>query len=214
MKILISFIILLLSSSLFFTQKINTLKCTITYLPTIKNENDQTKFSKKEARKIDSLINLKTFEINLDKKFSEKFHKLYNEKDYKGKNLYILSDDILKKIKSENKIILNFNEIDSLNTKNFMDAISGVIDGAPFTLTAKTKINMIKFIDNLSAGPTLLNLREYLIFYYFFKEKQFCGNTDLIRHYFSDENMLKYTLYGLLRIDQIKNQSFVSKQNQ
>lgn len=202
------------SSSLFFTQKNNTIDCRITFLPTVKNENNLTRFSKKDAVKIDSLINLKIFEIIFDHKLSQKFEEFSNQKDFKGNSLYNLSNDILKKIKSENKIILNLNEIDSLNKKNFMDVLSGVIDGAPFTLTAKTKINKLKFIDNLSAGPTLLNLREYLTFYYFFKEKQFCGSTDLIRHYFSDEIMLKYTLYGLLRIDQIKNQSFVSGQNQ
>lgn len=195
----ISLLFITLFSVLAYGQKIN---CQITYLPTIRSEDKLTRISKNQFAKIDSLISLENFQIDLSNQDMETLTELYNTRDFEGNRIYNMADSTFSKILIEKKIKLDFRLINKISEKSIIDLISGTIDGAPFILTIKTKNNNFQFINNFADGLTFKNIREYLIFYFIYKDLRFCKNDNkLVEDYFSTENMLKNLLYCISRIE-------------
>ncbi|MFN1216790.1 hypothetical protein ACKW6Q_07350 [Chryseobacterium kwangjuense] len=202
MKTLIHLLFLIIFSGSVSGQRSNTIDCKITYLPSIKNDDKLIKISKQQAKKTDSLIALKSFKIKLSQDDINKFNELYNRKAFDGERIYKISDSTYSKILKNKEVELDLNLINTIGAKSILDLISGVIDGAPFTLTAKTSNNTFIFNDNFRGMPKLIELREYLIFYFIYQETKFCKPSNkLVEEYFSREKLLKNIMYSLTRIE-------------
>ncbi|MCS3871440.1 hypothetical protein J3D55_004356 [Chryseobacterium ginsenosidimutans] len=196
------FLLFFLLSHFAFGQKINTIDCRIAYLPSIKYDNKTIQISKDQAKKIDSLISLKTFKITFTENDIAQIKELYNKKTFDGTKIYKISDSTYSKILSEKQIKLNFERIDTLPEKSIEDIITNVVDGAPFRLTAKTRKNKFLFENNFAGGFKFKELRKYLIFYSIYHNIEFCNPSNkIVKEYFSRENFLKTLIYCLTRIE-------------
>ncbi|MCS4303333.1 hypothetical protein [Chryseobacterium sp. BIGb0232] len=202
MKILLSIIFITVSNIFVSGQNKNTISCKITYLPTIRYENTSTKISKKQAKKIDSLIHLKSYTIDLNDNDLKMIKELYEKNNFEGNKIYKISESAFLKLLKEKEIIIDFNSIKSISEKSITDLLSSVIDGAPFTLTANTKNSYLIYEDNFSGMPSLKKLQQYLIFYTIYNERTFCkNNNELVKNYFGRENLMKNMMYFMEKME-------------
>ncbi|MFS4430419.1 hypothetical protein [Chryseobacterium sp. S90] len=183
-------------------QNKNTINCKITYLPTIRHESTSTKISKIQAKKIDSLIHLKSYKVDLNDNDLKMLKELYDKEDFQGNKIYKISELTFLILLKEKEIIIDFDRINLFSEKSITDLISSVIDGSPFTLTLNTKNNQLTFTNNFSGMPRLKELREYLIFYSIYNELTFCGNdNELVKNYFGRKNLMKNLIYFMEKLE-------------
>ncbi|MDR3025895.1 hypothetical protein [Chryseobacterium sp.] len=183
-------------------QNRNTINCKIAYLPTIRHENTSTKISKKQAKKIDSLIQLKSYKIDLNDNDLKMIKEFYDKKDFQGNKIHKISELAFLTLLKEKEITIDFDSINSFSEKSITDLISSVIDASPFTLILNTKNNQLTFTNNFSGMPRLKELREYLIFFSIYNELSFCKNdNELVKNYFGRKNLMKNLIYFLERIE-------------
>ncbi len=183
-------------------QKRNTINCKITYLPSIRYEDKSVKISKIQAKKIDSLINLKSYKINLTDDDLEMLKELYDKKDFSGNKMYPVSESAFLKLTRQKEINIDPETIRSLSEKSVTDLLSSVVDGSPFILTASTKNNRLTYKNNFSGIPGLKGLNQYLIFYFIYHEVTFCQNGNkLVSSYFERQNLMKNIMYFLVRME-------------
>lgn len=202
MKTLLAIIFITVSPIFVFGQNKNTISCKITYLPSFRYENTSTKISKEQAKKIDSLILLKSYKINLSDNDIKMIKELYEQNDFEGNKIYKISESAFLKLLNEKEIIIDFNSIDSVSEKSITDLISSVIDGSPFTLTANTKNNHLIYEDNFFAMPIFRKLQKYLIFYTIYHEITFCKNDNkLVKDYFGRKNLMKNIIYFMGKLE-------------
>ena len=202
MKTLLAIIFITVSHIFVLGQNKNTISCKITYLPTFRYENTSTKISKEQATKIDSLIHLKSYKINLSDNDIKMIKELYEQKDFEGNKIYKISESAFLKLLNEKEIIIDFNSIHSVSEKSITDLISSVIDGSPFTLTANTKNNHLTYEDNFFAMPIFRKLQKYLIFYTIYHEITFCKNDNkLVKDYFGRKNLMKNIIFFMGKLE-------------
>ncbi|MFS4473949.1 hypothetical protein [Chryseobacterium sp. T20] len=202
MKNLLTIIFIIISHAFVSGQNKNTISCKITYLPTISHENKSTKISKIQARKIDSLVHLKSYKIDLNDDDLKVIKELYEKNDFQGKKIYKISESTFLTLLKEKEITIDFDSINSVSEKSITDLISSVIDGSPFTLTVNTKNNQLTFTNNFSGMPRLKELREYLIFYSIYNEISFCKNdNELVKKYFERKNLMKNVMHFMEKME-------------
>ncbi|HCA08219.1 hypothetical protein [Chryseobacterium sp.] len=202
MKILLSIIFITFSNIFISSQNKNTISCRITYLPTIQYEDTSVKISKEQAKKIDSLIHLKSYTIDLNDNDLKMIKEFYEKNDFKGNKIYKISESTFLKLLKEKQIIIDFNSIKSVSEKSITDLISSVIDGSPFTLIANTKNNHLIYEDNFSGMPRLKELHKYIIFYALYNERNFCkNNNELVKNYFGRKNLIKNIMYFIEKLE-------------
>ncbi len=202
MKIKLLFLAVILSLSFVSAQKTNKIDCRITYLPSIKYDSATTIISKDLARKIDSLVALKTFKITFTENDIVKIKELYSKKSIDGTKIFDVSDSVYCQMLNEKQFTLHFNEIEKLPLKSIVDVLGSVIDGAPFRLTAITNNNTFKFENNFAGGPKFKELKNYLVFYTIYQETKFCGvSNKSAETYFSRDYFLKTLLHCIDRIE-------------
>lgn len=202
MKSLLVTILIAVSPIFVFSQNRNTIRCKITYLPTIQHENTSTKISKIQAKKIDSLIHLKAYKIDLSDQDVKILKELYDKKDFKGNTIYKISESTFLTWIKQKEIKIDFNAINSVSEKSITDLLSSVIDGSPFILTVSTGNSQLTFKDNFSGMPGLKELQEYLIFYSIYNELTFCkNNNELVRNYFGKETLMKNMMYFIEKME-------------
>ncbi|MFZ4930360.1 hypothetical protein [Chryseobacterium sp. Mn2064] len=191
MKTLLSIIFITVLHIFVSGQNKNIISCKITYLPTIQYEDTSTEISKEQAKKIDSLIHLKSYTIDLNDNDLKMIKELYEHK---------ISESTFLKLRKEKEIIIDFNSIKLVSEKSITDLLSSVIDGSPFTLTANTKNSHLIYNDNFSGMPRLKELQKYLIFYAIYNELPFCRNdNELVKAYFERKNLIKNIMYFIMR---------------
>ncbi|MBB6331814.1 hypothetical protein HNP24_002764 [Chryseobacterium sediminis] len=202
MKNLLAIIFITVSHIFISGQNRNTINCKITYLPTIKHENTSTKISKIQAKKIDSLIQLKSYKIDFNDNDLKMIKELYDKEDFQGNKIHKISELAYLTLLKEKEITIDFDSINLFSEKSITDLISSMIDGSPFTLTVNTKNNQLTFTNNFSGIPRLKELQEYLIFYSIYNELIFCKNdNELVKNYFGRKNLMKNLIYFLERIE-------------
>lgn len=201
MKNLLAIILITVSPIFVFSQNRNTINCKITYLPTIKYENTSTKISKVQAKKIDSLILLKSYKIDFSDDDLKMIKELYEKKDFQGNKIYKISESSFLTLLKQKEINIDFDGI-NLASQSITDLLSSVIDGSPFILTASTKNNQLIFKDNFSGMPGLKEFQEYLIFYFIYNEITFCkNNNELVKYYFGRGNLIKNMMYFMEKME-------------
>lgn len=202
MKNLLAIIFIIAFHIFISGQNRNTINCKITYLPTIRHESTSTKISKIQAKKIDSLIHLKSYKIDLNDNDLKMLKELYDKEDFQGNKIYKISELAFLTLLKEKEIIIDFDRINLFSEKSITDLISSVIDGSPFTLTLNTKNNQLIFTNNFSGMPRLKELQEYLIFYSIYNELTFCKNdNELVKNYFGRKNLMKNLIYFMEKLE-------------
>ncbi|MBB4807427.1 hypothetical protein HNP38_002733 [Chryseobacterium defluvii] len=198
MKNLLTLILITISYILISGQNRNTINCKITYLPTIRYENKSTKISKQQAKKIDSLINLKSYKIDLSDNDLKMMKELYDKKDFQGNKIYKISESTFLTLLKQKEIIIDFNTINSISEKSITDLLSSIIDGSPFVIIITTQNHQLTYEDNFSGMPSLKELNKYLISYSIYNDVTFCKNDNkLVRNYFGKEGFIKNIMYFL-----------------
>ncbi|MDW9379960.1 hypothetical protein [Chryseobacterium sp. JV558] len=202
MKNLLTIIFITVSHILISGQNRNTINCKITYLPTIRHESTSTKISKIQAKKIDSLIQLKSYKIDLNDNDLKMIKELYDKEDFQGNKIHKISELAYLTLLKEKEVTIDFDSINSFSEKSITDLISSVIDGSPFTLKVNTKNNQLTFTNNFSGIPRLKELQEYLIFYSIYNELTFCKNdNELVKNYFGRRNLMKNLIYFMEKLE-------------
>ncbi|WP_313090003.1 hypothetical protein [Chryseobacterium flavum] len=201
MKNVLAIILITVLPIFVFSQNRNTIHCKITYLPTIKYENVSTKISKVQAKKIDSLIHLKSYKIDFSDDDLKMIKELYEKKDFQGNKIYKISESTFLTLLKQKEINIDFSRMNSAS-QSITDLLSSVIDGSPFILTASTKNNQFTFKDNFSGMPGLKELQKYLIFYSIYNEITFCKkNNELVKYYFGRKNLMKNVMHFMEKME-------------
>lgn len=207
MRTVSNILIFLLISNLVFGQKVNSVQSTVVYLPGAKSVKDLTRFPKKYAPKIDSLISLKTFTVRLDKDDLDLFVSLSEKTDFQGGKRFDLKPETLRKVIEEKEITLVFDEIEEYASKDLVELIGGVIDGAPFFFIVRTQNNKFEFDDNL-VGPLMMrSIRGYLIFEEIYNDLNFFKNNNLVKEYFGRKKKIEGLIYVLSKVDEYREKN-------
>jgi hypothetical protein len=187
-----------------FSQKRNTLECTITFLPTLSIHRITQKFDKEKATQIDILLSLKSLNIKLVESDFKILDSLLSLTNFKGEKIYSISTASWAKIKHNQSIDFDLKQTDSISKTRITDLLSSIVDGSPFSLKLKTKAYTFNYESNFSAPVELLGkARPYIIYYFVLNDFTMQGKeSQLIKGFFQRKRLLQNAVYWLSIIDQ------------
>ena len=173
-------------------------------------------------KSVDYLIQNKNndcFYIGLSPQDKDSLISMSKKKDYLGFPLYS-SDyyDLIKYIGSKDTVKIEIKEFNSDYSKT-MDALTSVIDGAPFWITLKLRFSTndslkYEYVGNLCDGVEDTSVDDFLIFYNIYKDFNLFKYSTMDK-YFNKENLykviLRYIAYKENRIDRQNYFKFENK---
>lgn len=141
------------------------------------------------------------------------------KKDYQGFPLYSLDySNLIKYIGSNDSLKIEIKEFNTDYSKT-MDAISSVIDGAPFWISLKLRFRnsdtlKYEYIGNLCNGVEDTRVDEFLIFYHIYKDFHLFKYSPMDK-YFTKENLYKVILrYIAYKENSIDRQNYFKFENE
>jgi hypothetical protein len=161
-----------------------------------------TSSSKEQLLKsVDYIIQNKnntSFSIGLSSQDKDSLISMSKMKDYKGFPLYSIDySDLIKYINSKDTIKIDIKEF-NFPSSIIQDALSSVIDGAPFWITLKLRFTSndtlkYEYIGNLNDGINDTSVDEFLIFYTIYKDFKLFKYTAMYE-YFNKANLYRVIL--------------------